>query len=155
MSFTPKTKDDATLFRHFIQRSEHNEPCALRVRPPRIFSHSPHHPMKTIQVYDPPMCCSSGVCGPSIDPVLPQFAGFLHQLKHRGVKVERYNLAQQPLAFVQNPIVKAFLETQGAEKLPLIFIDGELVLQGAYPDHGQRAEWIRRLAAQVTQEVTS
>lgn len=111
--------------------------------------------MKTIQVYDPPMCCSSGVCGPSIDPVLPQFAGFLHQLMQRGVKVERYNLAQQPLAFVQNPIVKAFLEAQGAEKLPLIFIDGELVLQGAYPDRDQRAEWIRRLAAQVTQEVTS
>ena len=100
--------------------------------------------MKTIQVYDPPMCCSTGVCGPAVDPILPQFAGFLHQLKNHGVKVERYNLAQQPLAFVQNPAVKAFLDTEGAEKLPLIFIDGELVLQGAYPDHDQRVEWSRR-----------
>jgi len=111
--------------------------------------------MKTIQVYDPPMCCSAGVCGPTIDPILPQFAGFLHQLKSRGVKIERYNLAQQPMAFVQNATVKAFLDTQGAEKLPLIFIDGELELQGAYPDHDQRAEWSRRLAAEEKQEAQS
>jgi Arsenical resistance operon protein ArsD len=104
--------------------------------------------MKTIQVYDPPMCCSTGVCGPTIDPILPQFAGFLHQLKSHGVQVERYNLAQQPLAFVQNPAVKAFLNAQGAEKLPLIFIDGELALQGAYPDHDKRVEWSRRCTAE-------
>jgi Arsenical resistance operon protein ArsD len=104
--------------------------------------------MKTIQVYDPPMCCSTGVCGPTIDPILPLFAGFLHQLKTHGVKVERYNLAQQPLAFVQNPAVKAFLDAQGAEKLPLIFIDGELALQGAYPDHDKRVEWSRRCTAE-------
>jgi hypothetical protein len=105
--------------------------------------------MKIIQVYDPPMCCATGVCGPSVNPVLPQFAGFLHQIKSRGVQVERYNLAQQPLAFVQNPVVKAFLESQGAEKLPLIFIDGEIALQGAYPDHENRAEWIRRLVQEA------
>lgn len=59
--------------------------------------------------------------------------------------MERYNLAQQPMAFVQNPAVKAFLEAEGAGKLPLIFIDGEIALQGMYPDHAHRAEWIRRL----------
>lgn len=100
--------------------------------------------MKTIQIYDPPMCCSTGVCGPSVDPILPQFAGFLHQLKSHGVTVERFNLAQQPLAFVQNPEVKSFLEKDGADKLPLIFIDGRLELQGAYPDHDKRVEWSLR-----------
>jgi hypothetical protein len=105
--------------------------------------------MKTIQIYDPPMCCSTGVCGPTVDPILPQFAGFLHQLKSNGVKVERYNLAQQPLAFVQNPEVKAFLETQGAEKLPLIFIDGKLELQSAYPDHDTRVKWSLRCQAEA------
>ena len=115
--------------------------------------HNRSLPMKTIQVYDPPMCCPSGVCGPSIDPILPGFAGFLHQLKTHGVKVERFNLAQQPLAFVQNPTVKAFLDAQGAEKLPLIFIDGELVLQGTYPGHGQRVEWSRRCVVDEAPEV--
>ena len=99
--------------------------------------------MKLIQVYDPPLCCSTGVCGATVDPVLPCFAGLLAQLTGIGVKVERYNLAQQPIAFVQNPAVKTLLETEGADCLPAIFIDGALVLKGAYPDQEQRASWMR------------
>lgn len=101
--------------------------------------------MKLIQVYDPPMCCATGVCGPDVDPILPRFAGLLAQLSGGGVKVERYNLAQQPLPFVQNPSVKQLLDKEGTEALPAIFIDGELVLKGAYPDHEQRAAWIGRM----------
>ena len=98
--------------------------------------------MKTIQVYDPAMCCSTGVCGPDIDPILPQVAGFLHQLKEHGVMVERFNLTQQPMAFVQNPEVKALLQSEGVEALPLFFIDGQLALKGSYPDHEKRTEWL-------------
>ena len=96
--------------------------------------------MKSLQVYDPAMCCSTGVCGPDIDPLLPQVAGFLHQLKEQGVTVERYNLSQQPLAFVQNHQVKVLLQSEGVEVLPLFFIDGELTLKGSYPDHEKRNE---------------
>ena len=88
------------------------------------------------------MCCTSGVCGPDIDPVLPQVAEFLHQLQEHGIVVERYNLSHQPLAFVQNPAVKALLQSEGVEALPLIFIDGQLALKGSYPDHGKRREWL-------------
>jgi acetyl esterase/lipase len=98
--------------------------------------------MKSIQVYDPAMCCSSGVCGPDIDPILPQVAAFLHQLKEHGVAVERFNLSQQPMAFVQNPEVKSLLQSEGTEVLPLFFIDGQLILKGAYPDHDKRKEWL-------------
>lgn len=91
-----------------------------------------------IQVFDPAMCCSSGVCGTEIDSSLVSFAGFLDQMKSRGVDVERYNLAQQPLAFVQNAEVKAFLESDGADALPLIFVNGERVLAGRYPDANER-----------------
>jgi hypothetical protein len=62
--------------------------------------------MKHLQVYDPPMCCSTGVCGPDVDPALPVFAGMLQQFKNKGVVIERYNLAQQPLAFVQGASAK-------------------------------------------------
>jgi hypothetical protein len=99
--------------------------------------------MKHIQVYDPPMCCSSGVCGSDVDPALPVFAGMLQQLKNKGVAVERYNLTQQPLAFVQNAAVKDLLDKEGVEALPLVFCDGKLVLKGAYPDREQRTEWMR------------
>jgi hypothetical protein len=98
--------------------------------------------MKSIQVYDPAMCCSSGVCGPDIDPILPQVAAFLHQLKEHGVSVERFNLSQQPMAFVQNPEVKSLLQSEGTEVLPLFFIDGHIALKGAYPDHDKRKEWL-------------
>ena len=48
--------------------------------------------MIKVQVFDPAMCCSTGVCGPSVDPVLPRFAADLEWLKSKGVQVERYNL---------------------------------------------------------------
>lgn len=112
--------------------------------------------MKTIQVYDPAMCCSTGVCGPNVDPALPRFAGLLAQLGGAGVKVERYNLAQQPLAFVQNPAVKALLDSTGTDALPAIFIDGQLALQGAYPDQPTRAAWMQQRAnARATPEKVS
>lgn len=99
--------------------------------------------MKHIEVYDPPMCCSTGVCSPNVDPALPVFAGMLKHLKNKGVIIERYNLAQQPLAFAKNPAVMDVLDREGVEALPLIFWDGKLALKGAYPDLEQRAAWMR------------
>ena len=62
--------------------------------------------MASIKIYDKPMCCSTGVCGPQVDPVLPRFAADLDWLMTQGHQVERYNLAQQPAAFVENEMVK-------------------------------------------------
>ncbi|MEY4201706.1 MAG: hypothetical protein RLZZ265_3446 [Verrucomicrobiota bacterium] len=94
--------------------------------------------MKTIQVYDPPMCCSTGLCGNEIDPALVSFAALLTQLSQRGVKVERYNLGQQPMAFIQNPAVKALLDQEGVAVLPLLFVDGEMRLKGRYLTDDER-----------------
>lgn len=78
------------------------------------------------------MCCSTGLCGNDIDPGLVRFAALLTQLSQKGVKVERYNLGQQPMAFVQNPEVKALLDKEGVDALPLIFVDGQMHLKGRY-----------------------
>ena len=99
--------------------------------------------MKTIEVYDPAMCCATGICGPNVDPDLVNFAGMLSQLAKLGVVIERYNLAQQPLAFARNAQVRAMLEKHGPSALPLIFWDGELHLQGRYPNHDERPGWFR------------
>lgn len=98
--------------------------------------------MKSIQIYDPAMCCSTGVCGPDVDPELAAVAGFLHRLKELGIRVERYNLAQQPIAFAQNPCVKELLQTEGIGVLPLVFVDGEIAFKGAYPDEATRRAWL-------------
>ena len=111
----------------------------------------PNQTMKTIQVYDPPMCCSTGICGTDVDPDLVSFAAMLAQLGQHGVHIERYNLAQTPMAFVKNPTVKALLEKDGAEGLPLIFWDGEVYLKGRYPTKTERLDWIR--AAHAKEEV--
>lgn len=103
--------------------------------------------MKTIQVYDPPMCCSTGVCGPQVDPVLAAFSGFLHQAKQRGCAVERFNLTQQPIAFLENLTVKSLLDSEGVEALPVIIVDGQVALKGRYPDEAQRAAWLGDVVA--------
>ena len=86
-----------------------------------------------LQVFDPPMCCSSGVCGPSVDPVLVRFAADLDWLKRQGVEVERYNLSQQPAAFVSTGVVKEALGREGNDCLPLTIVDGLVACKGQYP----------------------
>ena len=89
--------------------------------------------MKKLQVFDPAMCCSTGVCGPSVDPLLPKFAADLEWLRNKGVHVERYNLAQEVGAFTSNPVVKAILNSEGTKCLPLVLVDGVIVSQATYP----------------------
>ncbi len=107
--------------------------------------------MTKLAVYDPPMCCSTGVCGPAVDPVLPRLAADLDWLKRQGVQVERYNLAQQPQAFATNPPVTAALREHGNGCLPLILVDGRIVSRGTYPERAELA----RLAGIETAAETS
>jgi AhpD family alkylhydroperoxidase len=87
-----------------------------------------------LKIYDPAMCCSSGVCGPSVDPILVQFAGTLNYIASQpGIRVERYNLGQQPQAFVDNAAVKTMLGNGGEKRLPFIFINDTLAFQSRYP----------------------
>jgi hypothetical protein len=89
--------------------------------------------MAVLQVYDPPMCCATGVCGPQVNPALTRFGADVNWLKSQGVRVERFNLAQEPGAFAKNRVVKETLTETGAECLPLILVDGRIVSRGAYP----------------------
>ena len=104
--------------------------------------------MKTIQVYDPPMCCSTGLCGNDIDPALVGFAAWLKEFAKAGVKVERYYLGQQPMAFVQNPAVKSLLDQEGVESLPVIFWDGAVQMKGRYPTVAEREDWLRTVTVE-------
>ncbi len=89
--------------------------------------------MKTLKIYDPAMCCSSGVCGTDVDTELVQLAGFLKNLDACSVKVERYNLSQDPAAYTTGVIAEA-LKEKGTKALPLVMVDEDVVASGAYPD---------------------
>lgn len=95
--------------------------------------------MSSVKVYDPAMCCSTGVCGPEVDPALAQFAGDLDWLKGQGLSVQRFNLAQEPAEFVENAEVKAILDKSGDEELPVIVIDDKVVSSGRYPKREELA----------------
>jgi len=87
----------------------------------------------SIQVFDPAMCCATGVCGPDVDPKLVQFAADLECLKSAGVIIQRYNLSQNPGAFVENELVQAALTDKGEAALPLILANGKVAVTGRYP----------------------
>lgn len=95
--------------------------------------------MKTLEIYDPAMCCSTGVCGVEVDPVLVQFNADLQWLAGQGVAVGRHNLSQEPQAFAANPAVLKELEA-GMERLPVTLVDGRVVSTGAYLSRTQLAQ---------------
>jgi hypothetical protein len=86
----------------------------------------------TIRVFDPAMCCATGVCGPSVEPELARFAADVDWLQKQGVTVERYNLAQQPGAFAESSVVKEALG-RGTEVLPLVLVGERIAVEGSYP----------------------
>lgn len=87
-----------------------------------------------IEVYDPPMCCPTGICGPFVDPDLMRFTADIEWLQRQGITVERYNLTQQPDAFVGNQVLRESMEKDGTDCLPLIFVNGTIVAKGRYPE---------------------
>lgn len=98
--------------------------------------------MKKLQIFDPALCCSTGVCGVEVDQALVSFAAEVDWAKQNGVQIERFNLAQQPLAFAENAVVKRFLEESGQDGLPLVLLEGETVLSGRYPERSELARWL-------------
>jgi AhpD family alkylhydroperoxidase len=94
-----------------------------------------------VRVYDPALCCSTGVCGPDVDPELIRFAADLDWLKREGVEVERFNLAQQPGAFTAEPTVRRILQDTGEAGLPLILVGGVVKSSGTYPSRDMLAAW--------------
>jgi hypothetical protein len=95
--------------------------------------------MKKLEVFDPAMCCSTGVCGVDVDPVLAQFAADLKWVEAHDVTVERHNLGQEPQAFAANPAVLKEMEA-GMDRLPILTVDGHIVSTGMYPSRAQLAQ---------------
>jgi hypothetical protein len=105
--------------------------------------------MKKIEIYDPAMCCSTGVCGTDVDTKLVQFANDLSWLKDQGVGVQRFNLGQEPAAFAQNAEVRTLLTKDGNRCLPIVLVDGSVATKGIYPTRDQLAH-----LAEVEEEST-
>jgi hypothetical protein len=97
--------------------------------------------MIELKVFDPALCCETGVCGPDVDTRLVRFAADLEWLRGRGVPVRRYNLGHEPTEFVKEPRVRSALQAEGPECLPLVLAGGEIVSRGRHPGRDELAAW--------------
>ena len=86
-----------------------------------------------VQVFDPAMCCPSGVCGPGVDPALLAVMRDLRWLTAKGVRVSRFGLAQEPQAFAANARVQGLLQAFGEAALPATLVNGAILVHGRYP----------------------
>ena len=89
--------------------------------------------MKTLKIYDPAMCCPTGVCGTSVDTKLVQLSNFLNSLDKNMFEVKRFGLSTNPQEYVLNSEVSRLLNEEGVDCLPLIFLDNELLFKNDYP----------------------
>lgn len=89
--------------------------------------------MKNMSIYEPAMCCSTGLCGASVDPELMRISTVLDRLSKQGIVVNRYNLSSSPMAFLENSKVNDFINEKGVDELPLTVVDGEILKTGSYP----------------------
>ena len=105
-----------------------------------------------IQVFEGPLCCNTGVCGPDPDQALVDFTADLGWLTRQGVSVRRANLAQDPAAFADSAVARAFVQKVGASGLPLIVADDVTVATGRYPS---RAELARIAGVEAPAENTA
>lgn len=88
--------------------------------------------MTSISVYEPPGCCSSGVCGPDVEESMAGFAAALKWAKKQGVEVSVYNLGYQPGAFAENADVRNAIDSDGMECLPIVIAGDKIISKGVY-----------------------
>ncbi|HJV16735.1 MAG TPA: arsenite efflux transporter metallochaperone ArsD [Bacillales bacterium] len=96
-----------------------------------------------LEVFDPAMCCPTGVCGPNVDSELVRVASALFLLKEKGCSITRYNLGSEVQAFISNQKVNQLLNEKGPEVLPIIVLDGKVVKEGTYPTNEELANWFQ------------
>ena len=98
--------------------------------------------MKTMKIFEPAMCCPTGLCGVSVDPELLRISTVLNTLQQNGIKVQRFNLTSTPAEFIKNKAVTEYLQKFGPEKLPVVLVDDFIVIAGRYPTNEEFTNWL-------------
>ena len=86
-----------------------------------------------VELFDPPMCCPTGVCGPALDQTLLDLNEMIMSLQRENLRVERYQMTSNPNAFLGNAEVMSLVREKQMEALPIIVVRGKVIKVGAYP----------------------
>jgi hypothetical protein len=97
---------------------------------------------RRIELYEPAMCCQTGVCGPSVDQQLIDLREDVRWAESHGAEVARHNLSSDPDAFVANAKVTGLMQAFGEQALPVLVVDGEIAIHGRYPSRNELADLI-------------
>jgi hypothetical protein len=97
--------------------------------------------MTKVEIFDPALCCPTGVCGPSVDPELTRVATAIFLLEKKGFDIKRYNLGTEPGIFVDNKEVNNILHEKGPDSLPVTIVNAKVAKIGTYPTNEEFAEW--------------
>lgn len=108
--------------------------------------------MKRMIIYEPAMCCPTGICGVGIDPELLRMTNVLGNLQSNGISVGRYNLTSAPQLFIKNEAIGKMLNDKGVSCLPITTVDGEILKSGAYPTNEEIVAWLE-IADEMLEEI--
>ena len=97
--------------------------------------------MNKVVIYDPAMCCSTGVCGPSVDPELTRVASAVYSLESKGFNIKRYQLTSDPDKFAENAEITRVFQEKGPDALPVIVVNDKAVRVGSYPTNEEFTQW--------------
>lgn len=98
--------------------------------------------MKKITIYEPAMCCPTGLCGVSVDPELLRISTVSNNLKKKGIEIERFNLTNSPMKFMTNKTVNKMINENGVDDLPFTLVDEEVAITGRYPTNEELAGFL-------------
>lgn len=98
--------------------------------------------MKKMQIFEPAMCCPTGLCGVGVDPELLRISTVLNTMEKNGIKVDRYNLTNSPKEFITNKVVNNFIKANGVNGLPITVLDSEIVISGRYPKNEEFVKFL-------------
>jgi hypothetical protein len=99
-----------------------------------MFDATPTHTQTAVvEFFDPPMCCPTGLCGPTLDQTLLDVNEMVLTLQAEGLQVERYQMTGQPQAFLSNPDVMRLVREKQMAALPITVVRGQIIKVGAYP----------------------
>lgn len=90
-------------------------------------------PGADVEIFDPPMCCPTGLCGPTLDQTLLDVNEMILHLQGGGIKVARYQMTGNPQAFLNNPDVMRLVREKQMAALPITVVRGKVIKVGAYP----------------------
>lgn len=96
--------------------------------------------MKTMIIYEPAMCCETGICGVGVDPELIRLSAVINNLKRSGITIKRYNLNSFPQEFIDNIEINKLINSDGVDALPATVVDGKIVKTKKYPTNAEIVE---------------